>query len=71
MIKQYLRCYINYEQDNWIKLLPGIQFAYNTLENEDMKMSSAYANYGYNSEKSRITLDGVTALQTVLEIKYL
>ena len=29
IVKQYLRCYVNYQQDNWIELLLAAQFTYN------------------------------------------
>jgi hypothetical protein len=25
----YLRCYVNYQQDNWVELLPSAEYAYN------------------------------------------
>ena len=30
-LKQYLRHYINYIQNNWALLLPTVQFAYNAI----------------------------------------
>jgi hypothetical protein len=44
-IEQYLRCYINYEQDNWVKLLPMAQFAFNNNASAT-GISPFYANYG-------------------------
>ena len=29
IMKQYLKCYVNYQQNNWMKLLSVAQFAYN------------------------------------------
>ena len=29
IVKQYLKCYVNYQQDNWIELLSAAQFTYN------------------------------------------
>ena len=29
-LEQYLRHYINYMQNNWVLLLPAVQFTYNT-----------------------------------------
>ena len=29
IMKQYLKCYVNYQQNNWIELLSAAQFAYN------------------------------------------
>ncbi|PNH26348.1 hypothetical protein BJF96_g10337 [Verticillium dahliae] len=47
-LEQYLRCYINYQQDDWVTLLPIAQFAYNSSPSESTKESPFYANYGYN-----------------------
>ena len=33
MLEQYLRNYVNYQQDNWVELLPVAQLAYNTAKN--------------------------------------
>src|SRR5947199_1279072 len=52
-LEQYLRCYVDQEQDNWVSLLPLAQFAYNSTENSATKMSPFYANYGYNPEPYR------------------
>jgi len=49
-LEQYLRCYVNHEQNNWVSLLPMAQFAYNSSENSTTRMSPFYANYGYNPE---------------------
>jgi hypothetical protein len=46
-IEQYLRCYVNYRQDNWVELLPLAQFAYNTAEAATTNMTPAYANFGF------------------------
>ena len=45
-LEQYLRCYVNYKQDNWVSLLPLAQFAYNSATTETTKVSPFYANYG-------------------------
>ena len=47
-IEQYLRHYINYEQDDWVKFLPMAQFAYNNAEHSTLKVTPFYANYGYH-----------------------
>ena len=44
-IEQYLRCYLNYEQDNWVKLLPMAQFAFNNSALVT-RISPFYANFG-------------------------
>src|SRR5438477_6555436 len=56
-LEQYLRCYVDQEQDNWVSLLPLAQFAYNSTENCTTNMSPFYANYGYNPEPYRDVID--------------
>ena len=46
-LEQYLRCYVNQQQNNWVELLPMAQFAYNSAKNETTGMTPFYANYGY------------------------
>ncbi|GME32536.1 reverse transcriptase domain protein [Neofusicoccum parvum] len=46
-LEQYLRCYLNYSQDNWVELLPLAQFAYNSAKASATQESPFYANYGF------------------------
>ncbi|KAJ2891394.1 hypothetical protein MKZ38_000508 [Zalerion maritima] len=46
-LEQYLRCYVNYPQNDRVQLLPLAQFAYNSAFNESTKKTPMYANYGY------------------------
>ena len=48
-LEQYLRTFINYDQDDWNQLLPLAEYAYNNLVTAPTKMSPFYANYGYHS----------------------
>lgn len=50
VIEQYLRCYINFEQDNWVDLLPTAQLAYNSASTETTNTSPFFANYGFQPE---------------------
>src|SRR5436190_23848083 len=47
-VEQYLRTYINYKQNDWVKYLPIVQYTYNGSENEKTKMTPFFANYRYN-----------------------
>ena len=51
-IEQYLRCYLNYEQNNWVPLLPMAQFAFNNSA-AVTGISPFYANYGKHPEIAR------------------
>ena len=46
-METYLRCYINYPQDNWVELLPMAQLAYNTSISESTGEQPAKAMLGY------------------------
>jgi hypothetical protein len=56
-METYLRCYVNYQQNNWVELLPLAQFAYNSADTETTKVSPFYANYGYNPEAYKTPLE--------------
>ena len=59
ILEQYLWCYVNYQQDNWIKWLSRAQFAYNDSIHSSTEMISFFAEY----EKKMMTQ------QTALIIK--
>jgi hypothetical protein len=52
-LEQYLRSYVNEQQDNWVELLPLAQFAYNSAKSESTQTSPFFANYGYQPEAYR------------------
>jgi hypothetical protein len=85
-MESYLRCYVNYEQNNWVELLPLAQYAYNSSDIETFGVSPFYANYGYTptaygtalpddarSDKAQITVDTLKEVHEMMaeEIKWL
>ena len=48
ILEQYLRCYINYLQDDWSELLPLAEFAYNNTPQDSIGMTPFFANKGYH-----------------------
>ena len=52
ILEQYLQYYVNYTQNNWLKLLPVTQFIYNATPQKGIKMSLFKANYRYDSVTS-------------------
>jgi len=57
-MKQYLRVYCDYRQDDWSQLLPLAEFVYNNAKSISTGMSSFYANYGYHPRATlKILLD--------------
>ena len=49
-LEQYLRCYINYRQNDWVQLLPIAQLAFNSATTEITNVSPFFANYGFEPE---------------------
>ena len=49
-LEYYLRCYVNYEQDDWAALLPSAEFAYNDSQNASTGMSPFAQVYRFMPE---------------------
>ena len=47
-MKAYLRAFVNWEQDDWAKLLPIVEFAYNNAKNASDGYTLFELNYGYH-----------------------
>lgn len=45
-LKQYLRCYVDFNLDDWSDLLPVAEFAYNNQAHESTKTSPFFLEYG-------------------------
>ena len=48
VMEQYLRDYINYQQDNWVTYLPMAEFATNNQFSETIKATPLMENYGFH-----------------------
>ena len=48
ILEQYLCIYCNYQQDNWLELLPLAEFAYNNAPSTTTSVSPFFANKGYH-----------------------
>lgn len=79
ILEQYLRCTINYQQDNWTELLPLAEFAYNNSVQSATNKTPFYLNCGFHPRldprqetfaKNPAALDRIEGLQrTRLELK--
>ena len=49
-MEKYLHAFANYEQDNWVELLPLAEFAYNNSRHTATRMTPFFANFGYHPE---------------------
>ena len=48
VLEQYIRLYTDYQQKEWVKLLPLAEFAYNNAPHSSTTVSPFFANKGYN-----------------------
>ncbi len=48
----YLRAFVNWEQDNWVKLLPMVEFAYNNIKNASIEHTFFEVNCSYHTRIS-------------------
>lgn len=46
-VEQMLRCYVDGRQENWVRMLPMVEFAYNSAINEVTGVSPFSVVYGY------------------------
>ncbi|EDN02416.1 hypothetical protein HCAG_00280 [Histoplasma mississippiense (nom. inval.)] len=49
-LEHYLRCFVNYHQDDWARWLPLAQFVYNTSQHASTGMAPAEALMGYRPD---------------------
>jgi hypothetical protein len=56
-LEQYLQCYVNDRQDNWISLLPLAQIVYNHAPTTTTGMSLFYATYGFQPNNLNRTIE--------------
>ncbi len=47
-MEAYLRAFVNWKQDNWARLLPMVEFAYNNAKNASTSHNSFELNCGYH-----------------------
>ena len=58
ILEQYLRVYINYQQDDWVNLLPLAKFAYNNASQSATMVTPFFANKGFHP-KLEVSYDSV------------
>ncbi len=51
-MEAYLRAFVNWEQDDWARLLPSAEFAYNNAKNASTGHTPFELNYGYHPRVS-------------------
>ena len=58
ILEQYLRVYINYQQDDWVNLLPLAEFAYNNTSHLATMVTPFFTNRGFHP-KLKVSLEPV------------
>ena len=52
MIEVYFQDFVNFKQNNWARLLPMTEFAYNNAKNASTGYTPFGLNYGYHPRMS-------------------
>jgi hypothetical protein len=60
-LEQYLRCFINYQQDDWVHCLPLAEFAYNNAPSAASQLSPFFVNYGFNPRSDFLGIQSTPA----------
>ena len=60
ILEQYLHVYINYQQDDWVNLLPLAEFAYNNTSHSVTMVTPLFANKGFHP-KLEVSLEPVAS----------
>jgi hypothetical protein len=50
ILEQYLCCFVNYQQDDWVTWLPLAEFAYNNSSKSGLGTSPFFLNYGFHPQ---------------------
>lgn len=48
VLEQYLWCFINFQQNNWVDLLALVDFAYNNVQHASTHISPFLVTYGFH-----------------------
>jgi len=63
VVESYIRSYCNWEQDNWDRLLPCAEFAYNNSKHIATKVTLFFANQGWHPRAILMKEPGGTPLE--------
>jgi hypothetical protein len=63
-LEQLLRGYLNYRQNNWVELLPVVQYAYNSSQHSVTGMSPHMALMGFQPQILRPALESTEVVPT-------
>ena len=68
-MEAYLRAFVNFERNDWARLLPMAEFAYNNPKNASTGFTSFELNYGYHPRVSyKENLDPCSKSRTAEEL---
>jgi len=70
-IEIYLRHYLDWEQENWVSLLPIAQLALNNHISSTTKVTPFFANYGRHPDLFRDPIPGIKSLEGQKAVKHM
>lgn len=67
ILEQYLRAYLNYQQDNWVTLLPLAEFSYNNTVQATTKRTPFEASLGFHPRFSLASSPASSSISALSE----
>ena len=67
ILEQYLRMFVNYQQDDWSEWLPYAEFAYNNSTHSATKPSPFYTLYGRHPQFEAVHTNSTSSASTYLD----
>ena len=67
-LEQFLRIYCNYQQSDWLRLLPLAEFVYNNTPSSTTGVSPFYANKGYHPKMQLQVENNTRVTETVSQM---
>jgi transposase InsO family protein len=66
-LEQYLHIYGDYQQDDWVELLPFAEFVYNNTESTSTKLTPFFACHGYHPRYTLTAFDSTDSVNPTAE----
>jgi len=66
-LEQYLHIYGDYQQDDWVELLPFVEFMYNNTESMSTKLTPFFACCGYHPSYTLTAFDSTDSVNPTAE----
>ena len=64
MLEHYLRMYCSWDQEDWVELLPYVEFCYNNTVHSSTKQTPFFSTFGYYPENNYLPEEVLSKVPT-------